>query len=232
MSFKFKQFNIIDDNTAMKVGVDAVILGSAAKINNNATRVLDLGAGTGIISLMLTQRYGKLKVDALEIDKSAYKDLLFNIKSTKWDGRISALNANFLKHNFEKGYHCIISNPPFYTPSKTNNSEGRKLARYADELNPDTLCNKAFKSLTKSGELIIIYPYEFRVQFIKAAFINGFWLCEQFFISDTDSNKPKRVILKFSKEKPIILLSENLIIKKKDGTYTDEFKELTKDFYL
>ncbi len=231
MPFKFKQFSITDDNSAMKVGFDAVILGSyadAGKVNS----VLDLGAGTGIISLMLAQRFPEINIDALEIDKQAFIDLQTNISNSPWYNRISEINDDFINKSFDKSYDCIISNPPFYIPSKSNTSEKRRLARYADELNPNTFCNKAFNILNSSGELIIIYPYELRIQFIRAAFTNDFWLCSQLFISDTDINNPKRVILKFSKIKPVIPLLEKLIIKKKSGGYTSKFEALTKDFYL
>ena len=231
MPFDFKQFSITDNNSAMKVGIDAVILGSYANLST-ANDILDLGSGTGIISLMIAQRFLDINIDALEIDKQAFIDLQTNINNSPWKNRVNAINADFINNKIEKYYDCIISNPPFYIPSKSNNSESRKLARYADELNPNTLCNKAFNILNSSGELIIIYPFEQRIKFIKAAFENGFWLCNQLFISDTDINKPKRVVLKFSKAKPIIPLMENIIIKKIEGDYTSEFYELTKEFYL
>ncbi len=231
MSFRFKQFSITDDNSAMKVGFDAVILGSYADIHS-AKNILDLGAGTGIISLMLAQRFPNISIDALEIDKQAYIDLQTNINNSPWSDIVTALNADFINNKFEKHYDCIVSNPPFYIPSKSNNSESRKLARYADALNPNTLCNKAFSTLNSSGELIIIYPFELRIKFIRAAFENGFWLCNQLVISDTDINNPKRVILKFSKAKPQLPTMDDIIIKKVEGGYTSKFYELTKDFYL
>ena len=216
----------------MKVGVDAVILGAWANASN-CSNVLDLGAGTGIISLMLAQKNPETQIDAIEINKSAFQDLEINFNNSKWNNRLKAINEDYLNHDFDKKYNLIISNPPYFTPSESSISNNRKIARIADTLTPYKIFGKGSSILTDEGRFIIIYPFELRQIVIKAAFLNGLYLLSELIISDTKISKPKRTILSFSNKKCINPKQHYINLKSVDkDIYSKEFEELTKDYYL
>ena len=215
----------------MKIGVDAVILGSWANVSD-AKKVLDLGAGSGVISLMLAQRFFNIKIDAIEINDNAVKDLQLNFDNSEWSNRLNIIHEDFLKYNFENNYDLIISNPPFFKSTKSEINKGREQARIATTLSPDVLCDKAYKILSSKGKLIVVFPYSQRKEFVISALVQGFYLYSELSVLDTENTVPKRSILCFSKAKPSIVQSNILILKKSDGSYTDSFSELTKDFYL
>ncbi len=230
MAFRFKQFSVTDTKSAMKVGVDAVMLGAWTDANN-AIKILDIGAGTGLLSLMLAQRNANAQIDCIELNNDAFVDLQHNIKESNWSNRLNAINADFLEYDFNLKYDFIISNPPFFKPSDSKISNSRKTARIADSLNPDVLSNKV-SDIISNGRFVIIYPFELRLFFIKAAFANGLYLYKQLIISDTKSNPPVRCILCFTKESVMSVSQESIIMKKDNGEYTDEYKELTGEFYI
>jgi len=215
----------------MKVGVDAVMLGAWADANN-AKKTLDIGAGTGLLSLMLAQCNANTQVDCIELNNDAFVDLQYNIKESNWSNRLNAINADFLEYDFNSKYDFIISNPPFFKASDSKISNSRKTARIADSLNPFVLSNKVSDIISDNGKFVIIYPFERRLFFIKAAFANGLYLYKQLIISDTKSNPPVRCILCFTKETVMAVSQESIIMKKDNGDYTEEFKELTGGFYI
>jgi len=231
MPFSFKQFAIAQSNSAMKVGVDAVILGAWADIAMSST-VLDVGAGTGILSLMLAQRNKSVNIYSIEIDKGAFVDLQNNVCQSPWHDRIHTINDDFLTHKFPLKYDCIISNPPFFKASKSNIQQNRKTARIADVLSPNVLCQKVNDIINVNGRFIVIYPFDLRLRFIKAAFANGFCLYKQLIVSDKKDQKPVRCILCFTTSRVDKVVQEFIFIKNDDGSYTEDYKLLTEDYYL
>ncbi len=232
MSFNFKQFSIQDNNSAMKVGVDAVLLGAWADAGD-CRKVLDLGAGTGIVSLMLAQRFPEVEVDAIEINNSAVIDLRFNFDNSPWGDRLNAINEDYLKYNFSKKYDLIISNPPYFTPSESSISNNRKMARIAYILTPEKIFIRAKTLLENAGKLILIYPFELRENLLKVALLNEYYIYSELVIKDTEKAIPKRTIMCFSSSNSIEPKFNYLNLKSENGDgYSDEFKDLTKDFYL
>ncbi|MCK5846926.1 MAG: methyltransferase [Bacteroidales bacterium] len=231
MPFDFKQFSIQDKNSAMKVGIDSVLLGAWADIAGSK-KILDLGAGTGVLSIMLAQRFNNIEIDAIEIDSSANIDLRNNVNNCPWKESINPILDDFLNFDFSSRYNLIISNPPYYIASESNIERSRKTARIANILTPDKLCNRAFEIIEDEGKLIVIYPFMLREDFIKAAFKSGFFLYSELIISDTINAKAKRSILCFSKEIVVSPKLETFILKIKEGGYSQQFKDLTKEFYL
>ena len=231
MAFRFKQFSITDTKSAMKVGVDAVILGAWADANN-AKNILDIGSGTGIISLMLAQQNNNSIIDCIEINTVAFLDLQHNIFESNWSDRLNAINADFLEYDFTVQYDFIISNPPFFKPSDSKINTNRRTARIADSLSPNMLLRKVSDIISDNGMFTVIYPYELRLFLIKYAFTHGFYLYKQLIISDTEFQTPVRCILCFTKEIIMSVSQESIVMKKEGGGYTDEFMKLTSDFYL
>lgn len=232
MSFQFKQFFIDDTNTPMKVGIDGVLLGSWVELRNNSS-ILDVGAGNGLVSLMLSQRSPDAEIVAVEINADAFNDCLNNFKSSPWNSRMEAINADFVSYNWQQKFDVIVSNPPFFESDKKNIKQGRAMARINDYLPLNVFFEKSNSILSQQGEIVIIYPYEKRDEAITNALLNGMYLKKELRIRDTEKSNFKRSILHFSQSKEIERIDiEILSLKDENGDYSFEFKVLTNEFYL
>lgn len=240
-AFKFKQFTVEQDRCAMKIGTDGVLLGAWVSLKKNPFAILDIGAGTGIISLQLAQRSDAEMIDALEIDADAYEQCVDNFENSPWGDRLFCYHASLEEfvEEIEDKYDLIISNPPFYSPPTSSTfpsneendiPDARKLARFNDALPFDELVDSASRLLSDEGIFAVIIPKQEEGIFLKmAAEVNLFPLriCR---VRGTNSSEEKRSMLEFSFEKttPII---ENLVIEISRHNYTEEYKNLVKDFY-
>ncbi|MFC2080428.1 tRNA1(Val) (adenine(37)-N6)-methyltransferase [Bacteroidota bacterium] len=231
--FRFKKFTIQQDKCAMKVGTDGVILGAWTDIADAQT-ALDIGTGTGLLALMLAQRSSSIHIDAIEIEKEASFQASQNVSKSKYSSQITVLNRDF--NIFWKGcnakYDLIISNPPFFYDSMKPESQGRKHARHTETLSIDQILSSSKEILSPQGRLSIIFPAEL----VEGAIENAEDCClfpiRILYIKPTPEKTPKRVCLEFSFNKKDTLL-ETIVIE--DGgrhNYSDEYRELTKDFYL
>ena len=231
-AFQFKQFYVYDSKSSMKVGTDAVLLGSWANVLK-ANTILDIGTGCGIITLMLAQRTSA-KIDAIDIDKNSIIEAENNIKNTKWSDRIRTLNISlqdFSKKN-KNTYDLVISNPPFFINSLKPNDKKLQLAKHTDSLPFETLIYSIKFLLNKNGKFCLILPYnEFLVLKniiqIEAMFINKIT-----FVRPKKSKEINRVLAEISFSDNIKINTDELCIRNEDNSFTDQYKELTKDFYL
>lgn len=230
--FKFKQFTIHQDKCAMKVGTDGVLLGAWADCEN-ANSILDIGTGTGLITLMLAQR-SIAKIDAVEIDEAACVQAKENIEKSLWSDRIEIFNIpfqDFSKSTNEK-YDLIVSNPPYFQNSLYAPDEKRTDARHNSNLKLDELLNGALKLLTRKGKLSIILPYLEGALFILKAAENGLYCVRQTKVLPKPDRAPKRLLLEFISEKMPLIEQELIIELNKRHEYSEAYKNLTKDFYL
>ncbi len=230
--FKFKQFTIIQNKSAMKVGTDGVLLGAWANCNH-AKNILDIGTGTGLIALMLAQK-SQAKIDAVEINISAVEEAKLNIQNSPWQNRISVFHTSFQEfaQNSKKKYDLIVSNPPYFTQSKKAQQLARTYARHNDSLSAADLYKGVSLLLADKGELNIIIPADDFTKYIEAASIVQLYCTKILWVEPTPKTPPKRVLLAF--EKFDCGCSENTIIIESNGRhqYSDDYKELTKDYYL
>jgi len=231
MSFKFKSFSIDDTNTPMKVGVDAVLLGAWASADS-PNSILDIGSGSGIIALMLAQRFPNSKISALEINENAFIDLSTNINNSPWFDRIIPILLDFKSINIDVKYDMIVSNPPYFDDGLSNEISGRRTARQTQELNPSQLCENSRKLLNNDSSLIVIFPYSQRFDFIKAALYYNLYLWKELRVKDKINSEFKRSILHFKNSKVFKFKQEELVLKNNDNSFTEEFNKLTKEFYL
>jgi tRNA1Val (adenine37-N6)-methyltransferase len=233
MSFKFKHFFVDDTNTPMKVGIDAVLLGAWADASN-CRKILDVGAGSGIVSLMLAQRFPNVEIiSSVEVNPNAYKDCLTNFKNSIWRNKLNALLGDFTKIDLSDKFDLIISNPPFFDSGTSNVNVGRELSRKNEFLPMNIFLAKSTNVLNDKGEIYVIYPYNQRESLIKQAMLTGLYIIKELKIRDNDKVDFKRIILAFGKNKPSgEVYSQILSIKSTNGSYTDNFKKLTSDFYL
>lgn len=228
--FRFKQFEISQDKTAMKVGTDGVLLGAWANLYNGNT-ILDVGTGTGLISLMLAQRFPNSKIDAIEIDHEAYLQAKSNFENSSFNTQLSIHESSFQDYLSNEKYDLIVSNPPFFTVNNLVDFDQRKQARQQETLNFDELINKTSLLLNDNGSACFIIPYDQSDFFIEIAAKNKLKLAKILYVKGNNLSPIKRVLLEFSfQEKK--LLEENLIIEEERHQYTNNYIELTRDFYL
>ena len=234
--FKFKEFSIHQDKTAMKIGTDAVLLGAWVFLENEIDSILDVGSGTGIIALMLAQRSFALTIDAVEIDNDAYEQTVTNFENSNWGDRLYCYHSSF--QNFaeeiaeeDENYDLIISNPPFYTDEFESENDARNKARFTSSLSFNELLKGVSKILSKKGKFAVIIPFKEEQVFVELAKENNLFLNRVCHVKGNPSSAFKRSLLEFSFEDKK-LIKENLTIEIKRHQYTDEYINLTKDFYL
>ncbi|MEI7508434.1 MAG: methyltransferase [Flavobacterium sp.] len=232
--FNFKQFTIQQDRCAMKVGTDGVLLGAWCPIDNNPFSVLDIGAGTGILSLMVAQRTNAEQLDALEIDEDAYEQCVENFEASPWSDRLFCFHAGLdeFVDEPEDEYDIIISNPPFYDEDfKTDNSQ-RDLARFQDALPFEDLVEAADLLLSENGIFAVIIPFKEEERFIDLCAEAELFPVKVTRVKGTHNTPIVRSLLAFKRYELSVLTADELVIEIRRHEYTDDYINLTKDFYL
>lgn len=231
--FKFKQFTIQQDKTAMKVGTDGVLLGAWANLDSYPNSILDIGAGTGLIALMMAQRCDAETIDAIELNDAAYEQTVENFENSDWADRLFCYHASLQEFTdeMEDKYDFIISNPPFYTSTYKELSEERAMARHTESLTYVDLLNSTSRLLSESGNCAFIIPFEDAEIFLKIAEENKLYPNRITNVRGALNTAVKRSLLQFSFVKTEIILSE-LTLELSRHDYTEGYKNLVKDFYL
>lgn len=231
--FQFKQFSVEQDQCAMKIGTDGVLLGAWSNINKRPFAILDIGSGTGLIALMLAQRSDADMIDAIEIDGDAYEQSVENFERSPWADRLYCYHAGLdeFVDELDEKYDLIISNPPFYTEEVSSGNEARDIARQNISLPFDELLDGVSKLLEDEGIFTTIIPYKEEEAFIKIASTFNLFPNRITRVKGNPSSEIKRSLLEFSFSENTINISE-LIIEKERHLYTREYIELTKEFYL
>lgn len=232
--FQFKQFSLEQDRCAMKIGTDGVLLGAWAPIENNPFSILDIGAGTGVIALMLAQRSSAEQIDALEIDEEAYEQSVDNFENSPWSDRLFCFHAGLdeFVEEPEDEYDLIVSNPPFYTDDYKSDNEQRDLARFADAMPFEDLIEAADLLLSENGVLAVIIPVKEEENFLALAKEYELYPLKITKVKGTTTTEIKRSLLAFSRYEKIDFPIDELIIETSRHQYTAEYIELTKEFYL
>lgn len=231
--FEFKAFTVQQDQCAMKIGTDSVLLGAWTPLDTNPFSILDIGAGTGVLSLQLAQRSAAQVIDALEIDELAYEQCVDNFEASPWADRLFCYHADLAEftEEIEDQYDLIISNPPFYSEDfKTDNNQ-RDLARFTDALPFEHLVDSVSKLLTKDGVFSVVIPYKEESHFIALASQVGLFPNRILHVKGTKHSEIKRSLLAFSFRESVIK-TEALVIEIERHQYTQEYINLTQDFYL
>lgn len=236
--FKFKQFSIAQDRCAMKIGTDGVLLGAWTTLGHLPNTILDVGAGTGVISLQLAQRDQHTQIEAIEIDDAAFEQCTENFEQSPWADRLFCYHASlqeFAQELIDEGeqhsYDLIVSNPPFYTEDYKTEDEQRDKARFTDALPFEHLILCAAHLLSEKGKFSLILPKKEEKVFVSFAKEQHLQLIRKCDVRGTPSSQIKRVLLEFSFLQ-MDLISEELVIEHKRHSYTEEYIALVKDFYL
>ena len=233
--FKFKQFSIYQDKCAMKVGTDGVLLGAWTQSSPPPKNILDIGTGTGLIALMMAQKFTNAKIDALEIDHAASKQASINFKSSPWKNRIHSIHQSLQKFCIKtsKKYDLIISNPPYFsTDIKSKNNE-RNIARFTDSLPFSELLDGVNMLLTKEGSFTTIIPFNTEEEFIVLASKQNIYAQHINYVRGNNNAPIKRSLINFSRKKLNSALKKNeLTIENSRHNYTNAYIKLTKAFYI
>ncbi len=231
--FQFRKFLIRQDQSAMKVGTDGVLLGAWADCEK-CRSVLDIGTGTGLIALMIAQRNPEAVIDALEIDADAARQAGENIAASLWADRVRVDKANFLtwKWDREGQFNLIICNPPFFTRSLKNPDIQRAAARHDDDLPLGPLIIKSAELLSSDGKLAMILPITRVEEAMMTANVNGLFLYRQLNIRGNARAPFKRALMEWGWESRAAEIGELVIETMERGAYTEEYKRLTGAFYL
>jgi len=222
---------IHQEHCAMKVSTDGVLLGAWVE-PGVASAILDIGTGTGLIGIMLAQKSGA-KIDAVEIEPHAYRQAIENVLDCPWKERIMVTNSSFQdysKHSSLK-YDLIVTNPPFFSNSLKTPHDGRNLARHNDILPPEELLTGVDRLLTPYGRFCLILPYIESSLFLVDAALYNLYCTRKTYIKPTSNKNTTRVLMELCRERRKIQETD-LVIQGEDGDYTDNYKALTKDYYL
>ncbi len=227
-SFQFKHFSIRQTNAAMKIGTDALLLGSLCEFNKSS-KLLDIGTGTGVLSMMLAQRFNPSSITALEIDAGAVTDAQFNFDQSPFSTKFKLLHQNLLTWETSDCFDGIITNPPFFENSSKSESEQRNTARHTDDLPFEALLSVCSSLLNDSGCLWMIVPTTSLETILINAEASQLYPNKIIHIHGK-LERPVRTILAFSKKK--MTLSESVFtVRDEAGNYTTEYIERTHDFH-
>lgn len=229
-SFRFKQFGLTDSNCGMKIGTDGVLLGAWVQVPDSGCAVADIGAGCGLIAMMIAQRCpGARRIDAVEISEEAFKDLRDNVDAWIGASMVSPILSSFSEVG--QKYDLIVSNPPFFTENERSPEISRAEARHAGALSPETLIEYAATHLNPDGSLAMVLPArDFDSVNFKAA-VRGMSPVRVAYVSTREGKSPSRVMIQFMFGVNACE-TEQIVIADKTGNFTRKYVDLTHDFYL
>lgn len=231
-SFQFKKFTVYQDRCAMKVGTDGVLLGAWAKAYVKQPKILDIGTGTGLIALMMAQRYPHATIVGIDIDADAVLQARENVAASPFSDRIMINRHDVTKIINKEGYDVIVCNPPYFVDSLLCPGKQRTLARHAVTLNYNSLMNTAKKLLKNDGCMSIIIPLENNNDVLSAAAIEGLFITKVCQIKTTPNKLPKRQLIEIRKTSAEEVYFKEEILEYAPGQRSAWYRELTQEFYL
>ena len=228
--FRFKQFAVKNDLTAMKVGTDGVLLGAWCPVDG-ARHALDVGTGCGVIALMIAQRNTNALIDAIDIDTDAIEEATLNFSNSPWSGRLTAIHGDFNKMGEDKRYDLIVSNPPFFSNGVLPTGDARTTARHTAALTYRQLIDGAVRLMTDGGSLALISPTDAEGDIIEAAAFASLPVRQRVRVIPVEGATPKRTLWLLS-HRDMPYHEGTITIAHSDGTFTREYIDLTGAFYL
>jgi tRNA1Val (adenine37-N6)-methyltransferase len=232
--FRFKQFSIAQDRCTMKVGTDGVLLGAWADAAGAAS-ILDIGAGTGLIAIMLAQRAAAARIEAVEIDGEACSQALENIAATPWAERLHCHHASiqdFAKQSHHK-FDLIVSNPPFFSGGTFSKSQDKLSVRHTVKLPHGDLLSAVRSLLAPGGRFCTVLPHLEGLRFREMASNYGLYCTAQVEVLPKAGKPVERLLLQFeaslreTSRRTLVLCNSD-----KPNDWTAEYRSLTEEFYL
>ena len=229
--FRFKQFTVCDERSAMKIGTDGVLIGAWADVEGDR-HILDVGTGTGLIALMLAQRNASAKIVGIDISHEAVEEARDNFSRSPWAERLSAIVGDVCGFEGSEKFDHIVSNPPYFIDSLHSPDKLRTMARHTSSLGFDDLVASAERLLRPEGRLTVILPTECAMQFRFVAF-GRLWLSRQLDVVTKEGDTPRRTLMEFClSDKPLMPSVATLTMRHRDSSYTEEYRRLTEEFYI
>lgn len=230
--FFFKKFAMFHHRSTMRIGTDAVLFAQWVDVKPSDV-VLDIGTGSGIIPMILSQK-GVGRVDAIELDADSYEEARLNFSISVWNEKLNVINAdirNFAGEADEK-YDLIVSNPPYYSSDVKPIKEKKVMARHVSTLSFKDLLLSAKKMMKDDARFAVVLPYYESRLFIKETENAGLYLQKEFLISPIEGKEPNRVNMQFRLSKNDDVVTELFTIRNKDYSYTEQYKSFLRDYYL
>ena len=229
--FDFKQFRVYHDHCAMKVGTDGVLLGAWAPIKN-VKRILDIGTGSGLISLMLAQR-SEAEIVGVELDEPASIQATQNVEQSPFASRITIVNADIMKFVTNEKFDLIVSNPPFFIDALECPNKQRSQARHTSSLPLHQLIEVSYNLLNDNGLFAVILPNDVANTFLNECIVKHFTPIRITAVKTTPRKAPKRMLIALKKGVHTQGIErDELILSTSDGKRSDQYNILTQDFYL
>lgn len=229
--FQFKQFRIEQSQCGMKVSTDACIQGAWTPLNNTIINILDVGTGTGLLSLMLAQRCEQVLIDAIELDKNAAIQAKENFETSPWSQRLNIIQGDAKIYPFQKKYDLIICNPPFFKNDLLGADHQKNNAKHALRFSLENLMDILSHNLSEDGIVSVLLPLREHAHWEKLLQRKGYGISQQLNIIPSVSKSVNRVISictgKIS-EKTI----DHFNIRDSEQEYSGKFISLLKEFYL
>src|SRR5574344_78435 len=228
--FKFKQFTVFQDRCAMKVGTDGTLLGAWADVSE-AKNILDVGTGTGLISLMLAQRASAANICAIDVDRDAVSQAQSNVNMSQWHNRIVVECISFQQIDHVK-YDTIVSNPPYFFDSLKCTDSQRSVARHAQFLTYSELIEGVVRLLTDEGRFSVIVPSNCFQRINDEAIFSGLFLVKKYAVKTTPKKSVRRFLLTYQKKPETCVDEQEVCIEDERHNKSNWYANLTKDFYL
>lgn len=231
--FRFKQFQIDQSKSAMKIGTDGVLLGAWTSVNRKPKIILDIGSGTGLIALMLAQRTINSIIKAIEIEEGAAVEAAANFQSSPWSDRLELIHADVLNYTQKSNetFDLIVSNPPFFTTPFKVSEDSRSTARDNNHLRYEDLFSCVDQLLNPTGSFSMVCPFEYRNKLVVLGLEHHLHLVHELHVKGASTSSFKRILMRFEKTKST-LLTEELILEESRNQRTPEHQQLVQDFYL
>ena len=227
--FKFKHFEIHQDRFAMKVGTDGVLLGAWAL---GGKRILDIGSGTGLISLMMAQRYHEAQLVGIDLDAEACAEARENVAASPFADRVNIVDCRLQDYESVEKFDAIVSNPPFFLNSLKNPDSKRSMARHADSLPFRELFRGVKLLLSDDGVFSAIVPVEVLEAFASEGYMHGFYLLRQCGIKTVERKQPKRYLLTFAKHRCMEMDDMVETMMDSEGNRSEWYAKITEEFYV
>jgi tRNA1Val (adenine37-N6)-methyltransferase len=230
--FQFQQFRVEQDRCAMKISTDAVLLGSLVQ-SDGPKQILDIGTGTGVIALMLAQRFPEAQITALELDPEAASQARENCEQSPFSERSTVLQGRFQDFQSGERFDLLVSNPPFFPDHLPASDPKRQQALHTDSLSFEDLLHKASQLLAPSGSFWVILPPRQMQDFIQFGATHGLFPGTRVGIRDTAAKPIHREVVCFNFSESLTpALPEELLLKNEDGSYSERYRQLISGFLL
>lgn len=229
--FQFRQFKVEQDRSGMKITTDACLQGAYTSFPG-AKRILDIGCGTGLLSLMLAQRHPEARIDAVEIEAGAFAQACDNIAASPWAERIKIHHLPIQAFSSATAYELVIVNPPFYPNHLSSPDQQRMQAHHNDSLSFQDLAKACKRLLAPEGICSILLPPRQAAEFSEMAKLEGLYPVQELEIRESQSHRPHRKIQLYAHHATTSYATDTLIIRNEGGSYSESFRELLQDYYI